>query len=149
MSQNNFEALARGTGHPEWIADARFATSHEREHHWGELMQLLDDWAADQTAADCEAAMNAAGVPCSRYFTVREAMRLPPLVERGTFETIDDGAGAFGVPNPAFRFAHSAAHVRGKVPGLGEDGPELLSSLLGFSDDRIAELMLSRTVCKF
>ena len=63
VSQNNFEALARATGHPEWLTDPRFATIHAREHHWGELMALLDDWAGPQSAADCEAAMNAGGVP--------------------------------------------------------------------------------------
>ncbi|SFQ53013.1 Crotonobetainyl-CoA:carnitine CoA-transferase CaiB [Variovorax sp. OK605] len=146
VSQNNFEALARGTGHPEWITDARFRTSQEREHHWGELMQLLDDWAASRTAAECEAEMNAAGVPCSRYFTVREAMQLPPLVERQAFQTIDDGSGAFQVPNPAFRFSRTAAHARGGVPALGGDGPALLGELLGLSAERIDALRESRTL---
>ena len=146
VSQNNFEALARGVGHPEWIVDPRFAHSTDREHHWGELMGLLDDWAADRTAAECEAKMNAAGVPCSRYFTVREAMQLPPLVERGAFETIDDGSGACQVPNPAFRFAQTAAHARNRVPALGEDGPALLAGLLGWDDARIAALRESRAL---
>jgi CoA:oxalate CoA-transferase len=44
------------------------------------------------------------------------------------------------IPNPAFRFAHSAAHVRNKVPGLGEDGPRLLQSLLGLSPQAVAAL---------
>lgn len=140
VSQNNFEALARGVGHPEWIGDPRFSTGTEREHHWSELMQLLDDWAAPQTSADCEAAMHAAGVPCSRYYTVREAMQLPPLVERGALQTIDDGSGAFQVPNPAFRFAHTAAHARNRVAGLGEDGPALLADWLDWSGPRIAAL---------
>jgi crotonobetainyl-CoA:carnitine CoA-transferase CaiB-like acyl-CoA transferase len=129
VSQNNFEALARATGHPEWVNDPRFATIHAREHHWGELMALLDDWAGPRSAADCEAAMNAGGVPCSRYFTVREAMDLPPIAERGAMQTIDDGAGPFQVPNPAFRFQHSAAHARDSVPALGADGAALLREL--------------------
>jgi len=129
VSQNNFEALARATGHPEWITDPRFAAINAREHHWGELMDLLDEWAAPQSAADCEAAMNAAGVPCSRYFSVREAMQLPPVVERGALQTIDDGSGPFEVPNPAFRFQNSVAHARATVPELGADGPALLHAL--------------------
>ncbi|KQP36309.1 CaiB/BaiF CoA-transferase family protein [Pseudorhodoferax sp. Leaf274] len=129
VSQNNFEAMARVAGHPEWIADPRFATIHAREHHWGELMALLDDWAASRTAAQCEEAMNAGGVPSSRYFNIREAMQLPPVAGRGALQTIHDGAGAFQVPNPAFRFHHTAAHARDSVPELGADGPALLQSL--------------------
>jgi len=80
VSQNNFEALARGVGHSEWISDARFATSSAREHHWSELMNLLDDWAASRTAAECEAILTEAGVPCSQYRTIRETMALPPML---------------------------------------------------------------------
>jgi CoA:oxalate CoA-transferase len=139
VSQNNFEALARATGHPEWIADPRFASIQAREHHWGELMALLDEWAGPRSAAECEATMNAGGVPCSRYFSVREAMQLPPTVERGAMQTIDDGSGPFQVPNPAFRFEHTAAHARGSVPELGADGPTLLQAL-GCSAGDIAAL---------
>ncbi|MDE5444860.1 CoA transferase [Bradyrhizobium sp. CSA207] len=146
VSQNNFEALARGVGHPEWISDSRFATSSAREHHWSELMNLLDDWAASRTAAECEAILTRAGVPCSQYRTIRETMALPPIQERGVFEEINDGAGPLRIPNPAFRFAHSAANVRNKVPALGEDGPRLLQSLLGLSPQAIAALRESKVL---
>ena len=48
--------------------------------------------------------------------------------------------GRYVSPIPAFRFAHSAANVRNKVPALGEDGPRLLQSLLGLSPQAIAAL---------
>lgn len=140
VSQNNFEALARGVAHPEWISDVRFATSSSREHHWSELMGLLDEWAASRTASQCEAILTEAGVPCSQYRTIRETMALPPIQERGVLEEINDGAGPLHIPNPAFRFAHSAGHVRNKVPALGEDGPRLLQTLLGLGPQAIAEL---------
>ena len=140
VSQNNFEALARATGHPEWASDPRFATIHAREHHWGELMALLDDWAGPRSAAECEAAMNAGGVPCSRYFSVREAMAAPPVLERGVLQTIHDGSGAFQVTNPAFRFREAPAHARDSVPELGEHGPELLRQL-GLSEAQIETLV--------
>ena len=129
VSQNNFEALARVVGHPEWMSDPRFATIHAREHHWSELMDELDRWAGDKTAAECEAAMNAGGVPSSRYFSVREAMQSPPVVERGVMQTVTDAAGSFQVTNPAFRFTESPAHARGSVPELGEHGPALLKAM--------------------
>lgn len=140
VSQNNFEALARATGHPEWVSDPRFATIRAREHHWGELMALLDDWAGLRSAVECEEAMNAGGVPCSRYFSVREAMAAPPVVERGVLQTIHDGSGAFQVTNPAFRFREAPAHARDSVPELGEHGPGLLRQL-GLSEAQIETLV--------
>jgi CoA:oxalate CoA-transferase len=143
VSQNNFEALARGVGHPEWIGDSRFATSSDREHNWSELMNLLDEWALTRTAADCEATLTKAGVPCSQYRTVRETMALPPIQERGVLEEIDDGAGPLRIPNAPFRFGQSATRVRNKVPSLGEDGSRLLSTLLGLNAQAIEELRKS------
>jgi len=145
VSQNNFEALARATGHPEWVSDPRFATIHAREHHWGELMALLDEWAGPRSAADCEAAMHAGGVPCSRYYSVREAMDSPPVVERGVLQTIRDGSGEFQVTNPAFRFREAPAHARDSVPELGEHGPQLLRRL-GLSAAQIDALLEQRVL---
>ncbi|MEK0418776.1 MAG: hypothetical protein RI949_2782 [Pseudomonadota bacterium] len=129
VSQNNFEALARAVGHPEWLSDDRFANVHAREHHWGELMALLDEWAGDRSAKECEAIMNQGGVPCSRYFTIKEAMQAPPIVERDVLQSIDDGSGPFKVTNPAFRFQRTVAQARNRVPDLGADGPDLLRTL--------------------
>ena len=57
-------------------------------------MSMLDEWASTKTAAECEAILTEGDVPCSRYFTVRETLAQPHLAERGSFEVIDDGAGA-------------------------------------------------------
>jgi crotonobetainyl-CoA:carnitine CoA-transferase CaiB-like acyl-CoA transferase len=73
-------------------------------------------------------------------------MALPPIQERGVLEEIDDGAGPLRIPNPAFRFAHSAANVRNKVPALGEDGPGLLQKLLGLGPEAIAALRRSKVL---
>lgn len=140
VKPNNFEATARAMGHPEWIADTRFSTIDSRIKNRDELMELVANWAATRTSAECEAALDAAGVPCSRYYTVREAQALPHLAERGSIETIDDGSGPMRVPNPAFRMARSRARARDYVPALGADSERILSTMLGYSPERIAEL---------
>jgi crotonobetainyl-CoA:carnitine CoA-transferase CaiB-like acyl-CoA transferase len=145
VSQNNFEALARAVGQPQWLQDPRFANVHAREHHWGELMALLDEWAADRSAEECESIMNEGGVPCSRYFTVKEAMQAPPIVERGVLQSIDDGSGPFKVTNPAFRFKHTQAQARNRVPDLGADGPDLLRSL-GCDEGTIEQALADGTL---
>ncbi|MHB8382017.1 MAG: CaiB/BaiF CoA transferase family protein [Candidatus Binataceae bacterium] len=140
VKQNNFVALAGAVGHPEWMNDPRFATVRGRSRHWDVFMGMLDEWAATRTAEQCESILTSAGVPCSRYVTVREALGQPHLEARGSFSTIDDGAGQMKVPNPAFKFAHSAARARDYVPTLGGDNIEVLSTILGYSLERIEAL---------
>jgi len=140
VKPNNYEALARTVGHPEWMADPRFGTAKGRAANWATFMAMLDEWASTRTAEECEATLNEGGVPCSRYFTVREALAQPHLEQRGSFSVIDDGAGPLKVPNPAFKFGNAAAEARDYVPALGADNAEVLSRVLGYSEDRIAAL---------
>ena len=140
VKQNNFEALARAIGHPEWMADPRFGSARGRSENWATMMAKLDEWASTRTAEDCEAILTEGSVPCSRYFTVREALEHPHLAERESFSVIDDGAGELKVPNPAFKFSNANVGARNYVPALGADNADVLSRVLGYSEDRIAAL---------
>ena len=140
VKPNNFKALADAVGHPEWMSDPRFGTIKGRARHWEMFMAMLDEWASTRTTEECEAILTEAGVPCSRYLSVREALDQPHLEARGSFAAIDDGAGSMKVPNPAFKFANSAAHARNYVPALGGDNVAVLSNILGYSLDRIQSL---------
>ena len=73
-----------------------------------------------------------------------EILEQPHPAERGSLEVIDDGAGPLKVPNPAFKFARSVAHARKRVPALGADNANVLSSVLGYSNERIAMLYEKR-----
>lgn len=138
VTQANFEAMARAAGHAEWIADARFASAQARLANWSALMDELDRWAADKSAAQCESAMAAGGVPCGRYRTVREVMDSPYAAERGLFPEARAGMASFRVPNPPYKM--EGAGARPRVPLLGEDGPAVLQRVLGRSPEEIARL---------
>jgi CoA:oxalate CoA-transferase len=128
------------------MTDERFATFKGRAENWATFMALLDDWAATRTTEECEAILTAGNVPCSRYFTVREALAHAHMEERGSFTTVDDGAGPLKVPNPSFKFERSAAHARDRVPALGADNAEILSRVLDYSHDRIVALYDQRVL---
>jgi len=144
VKPNNFDALWRAIGHPEMATDPRFANAKGRAENWAAMASILDDWASSKTAAECEAILSEGNVPCSRYFTVREALQQPHLAHRGSFEVIDDGAGPLKVPNPAFKLGNSTVRARNYVPALGGDNAVVLSSVLGYSEDRIAALYEKR-----
>ena len=145
ITQANFEALADAAGHPEWKRDERFATSAERGHHWHELMALVEEWSRTRSAIECEAVMARAGVPCSRYVTLAEALASPHLAERGSLATVEDPARAYQVPNPPFRFSDASAGARPWVAALGEHGDAVLREN-GFSPAEIAALRDSGTL---
>lgn len=131
VNQRNFEQLADAVGCPEWKADPRFATVAARTAHWDALMAAIETWTSPRPARQCEDQLMAAGVPCSRYLSVAEAMADPQLAARGSLATVNDGAGSFLVPNPPFRFGDGSVGVGSDVPALGADNESMLEKVSG------------------
>ncbi|HTN28539.1 MAG TPA: CoA transferase [Burkholderiales bacterium] len=140
ISPANFADLARAIGRPEWLTDPRFITSEARAENWDALMGELDRWAADRTAAECESIMERGGVPCSRYYTVGEAMALPYAKDRGLLATTRDGAGEVKVPNAPFHMHSAHVGARDFVAALGEHNGSVLRECLGLSREKIDAL---------
>jgi CoA:oxalate CoA-transferase len=140
ISQKNFEQMAIAMERPDLKTDSLFSTNQARVQNWVELMALIEQWTQQRRGIDVESIMDANGVPCSRFLTVTDAMKDPQLAERGSLSEISDGAGKFLVPNAPFQFLATPAAAGPAVSGLGADSREVLSNLLGFSDQRIAEL---------
>ena len=75
-------------------------------------MGHIEAWTRDKSAADCERLLNEAGVPCSRYRTVEEAMADPSLAERGFLQTIEDGGGQYQVFGAPFKMSDCDVRAR-------------------------------------
>src|SRR5258708_22103186 len=99
INQRNFEQLADATGNPSWKTDARYARHDARAENWNMLMNEIEQWTKVRPARQCEDILMSAGVPCSRYLTVAEAIGDPQVVSRGTMAHVEDAAGAFFFSN--------------------------------------------------
>ena len=84
VTQKNVEVLFDVIGYPEGKTDPRFATVATKEANWPALLELIERWTSQRSGAECEAVLMQAGVPCSRYRTVGEAMADPQIQARGT-----------------------------------------------------------------
>jgi crotonobetainyl-CoA:carnitine CoA-transferase CaiB-like acyl-CoA transferase len=119
ITQKNFEEMARAMGHEEWISDPRFVTALARRDHWGELYAAMDSWTLQRSAKDCEDILVTAGVPCSRYRPIGEAIADPQTQHRGVMAEVEDSAGRFKVSMAPYRFDNAVVKPRGPAPDLG------------------------------
>ena len=111
----------------------------------GFAMAIIEQWTEERTGIEIESIMDANSVPCSRFLTVADAMKDPQLAERRSLTEISDRAGKFLVPNAPFQFSTPTA-AGPSVSALGVDSREVLSDLLGFSNERIDELRNQRVI---
>ena len=77
-----FGRLAEILGHPEWIADERFANNPARVRNHPLLDPLLRAGFASRSRDELIAALDAAGVPCSPINTVPEVFAEPQVQHR-------------------------------------------------------------------
>jgi crotonobetainyl-CoA:carnitine CoA-transferase CaiB-like acyl-CoA transferase len=141
VNQRNFEQLATATGNTQWITDARFASTASRSANYEALISELEKWTSTRSALECEQSLMKAGVPCSRYLSVEQAMNDPQSLARGTMAEVEDGAGTLKAPNAAFKISDGTVRARRHVPNLGQHTDEMLTKILGLSDVRIKELI--------
>src|SRR3984893_16538137 len=78
-SEKTFQSLVRVIGHPEWVADPRFARYADRRDNWADLMNGVEAWSRTVTTQRCLVALNGEGVPSSAYRTVAEALNEPQI----------------------------------------------------------------------
>ncbi len=142
-SQAVFEALSK-LADRGWAFDRRFATPEARLEHRAALDQEIALWTRDRELAELEAELQAAGVPAHRVSTAADLAEDPQLRAREHFVWLEHPLLG-SVPFEASRCALSAtpARYRGAGPMIGQHNHEILSGILGLSDDEIAELAAS------
>jgi crotonobetainyl-CoA:carnitine CoA-transferase CaiB-like acyl-CoA transferase len=128
-SEKTFQSLVTVAGRPEFIRDRRFAAYSDRRDHWGDLMDGVETWSRTLTSQQCLAELNKAGVPCSAYRSVAEAMADPQIAHRGALvEVVDDG-GTFNVLNLPFRMSGAEVSPGPRVAAVGEHTEQVLKEI--------------------
>ncbi len=129
VSPRNFSVLFDLLGHKEWDSDPRFATAVGRAEHWDELMVYIEQWTALRSSEECGRVLFDAGIPVTKYKTVREAMQDPQLAARGSISTVRDSVGTFLVPNLPFKLSNALTNPGLAVAKIGEHSKEVREEL--------------------
>ena len=127
VQQHQFETLAQVLEQPQWLEDSRYATPELRRTHTVEIQAELSAVLAARKAAEWEALMSAAGIPCGMVREVGEAVDMPHLAERGLrlplqIPGLPDGQAAVSVVNAGFCMGSEGPGVELPPPRLDEHG---------------------------
>lgn len=141
VTQKNLDVLFDVIGFPQGKTDPRFATVATKEAHWPALLALIEDWTRERSGEECEALLMQAGVPCSRYRSVSEAMADPQVTARGTLQRLGDGEDSFLVANAPFQLSATPTRARSRLAALGEHSADVLQEMLDLAPEHIEELV--------
>jgi crotonobetainyl-CoA:carnitine CoA-transferase CaiB-like acyl-CoA transferase len=112
-----------------------------------ELDGLITAWTQVRPAEAIEAALQAAGVAASVVQTAQDLERDPQLAHLGHFVYRPHPCGRDGVFEAcATRMSRTPARHDETLPSFGRDMDEILKDILGYDDERIAELLIAEAL---
>ena len=107
-----------------------------------ELNAAVTAWCASHDAQEIESIMETARVPCSRVNTAKSAYENEHFRSRGDWIKYEDQTT--GAEVEAFGIAPKMSKTPGRVwrgaPSMGQDTENILKTILGYDDAKIAEL---------
>jgi crotonobetainyl-CoA:carnitine CoA-transferase CaiB-like acyl-CoA transferase len=140
VTPKNLEVLFDVIGYPQGKTDPRFATVRSKEENWPALLEIIEAWTSKRSGLECEQVLMRAGVPCSRYRSVAEAMADPQVEARGLLSELGEADQRFKVANLPYSLSRSCSTARPLLAGLGEHTEEVLREVLGITADECASL---------
>ena len=136
-----FPRLARAMERPDLLDDPRFRTLALRAEHGDEINAIVADWCRRRTAREIEAILDAAEVPFSLIYNVKEIVEDPHVVARGDIVTVDDPViGPVRMQGVYPRLSRTPGAIREGAPRLGAHNDEVYRGLLGLAEAEIVAL---------
>lgn len=136
-----FQRLATAMGRDDWLADPRLATHQSRWQHVDELNAALAAWIESQPVDLLCAKLDGAKLAYSFIYSVADIMKDPHYQARGTITAVDDPQiGPVRMAGVVPKFSGTPEKPIAPAPDLGQHNREVYGSLLGLSEERIAEL---------
>jgi crotonobetainyl-CoA:carnitine CoA-transferase CaiB-like acyl-CoA transferase len=142
LSVQNDEQFARCAalvGRPEWIADPRFASLSGRTAHRDEIEAPVAAWIRSRSRDAVIAAFESQALGVGAIHSIEDMASDAHLGTRDLKAVDDPVLGAVRMPQTLPVRQGLAAHV--PAPGLGEHTRSVLSGILGYSPQEIAEMI--------
>jgi crotonobetainyl-CoA:carnitine CoA-transferase CaiB-like acyl-CoA transferase len=134
---------------PELAEDPRFTTALTRRRHWRDLRSVIIGWLDTFPSADAAlAVLTAARIPCAPVLRPAEVIATEHLAARGFFPVLPHpGLPSLRVTASPYHLDGRPTHPRGPAAyHVGQHTRAVLRDLLGYKDERIAELIAAGTV---
>ncbi len=140
-NNRQFQKFCEVIGRPEMAADGRFRTNEARLLHRQELAAILKSVIGKRSTQDWISMMETAGVPCGPINSIDEVFADPQVKAREMRIEVDHPSGGkIPLVSSPMKFSRTPVVYSHHPPLLGEHTAEVLSALLGLSEERIQTL---------
>lgn len=140
-SGDQWTALATALGRTDLAADPALATAAGRRERQAGLDDAIAAWTGTRRAEDVETILQAAGVPAHVSASSADFCTDPQLAHRGHLVELPHPLhGTTTVEGPRYLLSDTPGSVDRAAPTFGLDNRHVLTTLLGYSDERVDAL---------
>lgn len=140
-TDEQWQAFARAIGEPAWTQDARFATNEGRLAHHRELDELIGAYTTTQEDYALMHRLQAAGIAAAPVLEASRMFDDPHLRARDFFrKQTQQSSGTYEYVGPMWKFEQTPVEFYQPPVMFGEHNDYVYRELLGYDDERIAEL---------
>jgi crotonobetainyl-CoA:carnitine CoA-transferase CaiB-like acyl-CoA transferase len=112
-----------------------------RYQHRAEIDEVITAWTKNLTMDEIVKILKDADVPCSKLPEFSEICRDPQLMARNAIIEVEQTiSGKVKVPGSLFKMSKTPGRIDYPAPFLGEHNQEILSGLLGYSEEDVRQL---------
>jgi len=124
-------------GREELIDDPEWATPAARLPKLDKCFEIIEQWTMTKDKFEVMEILNARNVPCGPILSMKDLAEEPSLRKTGTVVEVDHPTrGKYLTVGNPIKLSDSPADVKSS-PLLGEHTDEILSQVLGLSDDEV------------
>ena len=143
-SDEEWAALQRVLGNPDWAADDRFATNSGRLNHHDEIDGHISQWTSSLPPQEAMRLCQTEGVPAGVVQRSSDLFQDPQMAHRGMFPELDDPeVGRLPYTGHLFKIRGYDSGPRFVAPAMGQHNEQILKEFLGMTEDEITEAVIA------
>jgi crotonobetainyl-CoA:carnitine CoA-transferase CaiB-like acyl-CoA transferase len=135
-----FKRLAEKMGRPDIANDPRYADNAGRVKHEPELDAAIGAWTESMDSETALTKLEEARVPSGPIYSVADMFADEHFQARGLFEEVSINGKTLKIPGMVPKLSETPGRTDWAGPEIGAYNEEILSGLLGMSDDEMKKL---------
>lgn len=140
-TQRTWEYLAKAMGREELITDPLYLTNKNRVANDASLLAIVGDWIKSMGADELLPLLDAAGVPGSKIYSIKDIFEDPHYAARENILDVPHPVlGSIKMPGIYPKFTKNPGEIKWAGPVLGAHNKEVYEDLLGLGAERLEAL---------
>lgn len=141
LADNVFRRLAEAMGQAALADDPKFKTQSARNSNESEIEGIVQQWAGEKSSADVQGILNAAHVPATKIFKMKDIFEDPHFEERRMLvEVEDEDVGNVTLAGVVPKLSRTPGKIKWTGRRIGQDTQKLLIKYLALSPEEIKRL---------